>query len=70
MRQRCVLPRLDERLSFEHPLLDLRNNISSVIFPNKYNSSPSPSHSPGSPKSMDEINGRMWHIIQNNVSNG
>jgi hypothetical protein len=60
---------LDQCRSFMHPLFYFTNHISSIMLPNKHDTSSSPSHTASSSKSVNEIYGGVWYIIQYNMSN-
>ncbi|KAI6772121.1 hypothetical protein HG530_003079 [Fusarium avenaceum] len=59
---------LNQSLSSEHTVLDLCNNILSVIVADKHNTTATSTHSSGTAKSVDEVDGCVWHIVENDVT--
>lgn len=61
---------LYQGLTPEHSLLNFRDHIPSVILPHEDDTPSPPPHSPCPSQPVNEIDGRVRHIIQNDVTYG
>lgn len=63
------LPILYQRLPPKHPLPNLPHHILPISFSDQYDSPAPSTHPPRPPQPMDEIDRRMRHIVQNDMTN-
>ncbi len=57
----------NQRLALEHALFDLPNDIPSVILAYENDPATPSAHPTGPAEPMDEVDGRVWHIVQDDM---
>jgi hypothetical protein len=59
---------LDQSLTSEHAFADLFHYITAIAFTHQHNATATPSHATCPSQSVDEVNGRVRHIVQNHLA--